>query len=78
MPDIGLPLPGLAGALVARLTTRIARFFGFMALAFQVRRERRHLLELNEHALKDLGLHGEAHAEAQRSFWDVPIERLCR
>jgi len=29
--------------------------------------------------LKDLGLSGIAHAEASRSFWDVPVDRLrCR
>jgi uncharacterized protein DUF1127 len=35
--------------------------------------ERRLLLQLDEHMLKDLGLSAaDAYAEANRSFWDVP------
>jgi uncharacterized protein YjiS (DUF1127 family) len=77
MPAICLPLPRLAGGL-RRLKARAAAFLGYVELALQVRRERRLLLGMNEHALKDLGLNGNAYAEASRSFWDVPVERLCR
>ena len=44
----------------------------FGELAIQVRRERRMLLGLNDHALKDLGLdRGNAYAEATRACWDI-------
>jgi uncharacterized protein YjiS (DUF1127 family) len=45
-------------------------------LAFQVRRERRMLLGMNDYMLKDLGLSGIAEVEANRPFWDLPFERL--
>ena len=77
MLDSRLPPPTLAGGH-ARLPKGIARFIRFITLALEVRRERRMLLGLNEHALKDLGLRGDAHAEANRPFWDLPVERLCR
>jgi uncharacterized protein YjiS (DUF1127 family) len=77
MPDIHLS-PPRATAAFARLKQRLAATVAFVDLALQVRRERRALLELSEHALKDLGLNGDAHAEAHRRFWDVPVERLCR
>jgi uncharacterized protein YjiS (DUF1127 family) len=78
MPFISLAFPTLPVGL-ASLKARITRCIGYIEVALQVRRERRLLLGMNEHALKDLGLlKGDAYAEAQRSFWDVPVERLCR
>lgn len=56
---------------------RLTRLVVKAALALQVRRERRMLLRLDDRALKDIGLNaGEAYAEANRSFWDIPIDRM--
>ena len=55
---------------------RLARLFGAIELALQVRRERRILLAMDDRMLKDLGLNGIAYAEASRPFWDVPVDRL--
>jgi hypothetical protein len=50
-----------------------------LGVAMKVRRERRMLLGLDDRALKDMGFdRGTAHSEAQRSFWDVPVDRLRR
>jgi uncharacterized protein YjiS (DUF1127 family) len=58
---------------------RWAGFLYALRVALRVRRERRLLLRMDERMLKDLGLSGIAHAEASRSFWDVPVDRLrCR
>jgi uncharacterized protein YjiS (DUF1127 family) len=54
----------------------ITRLIRAIELAFQVRRERRMLLGMDDHMLKDLGLSGIAEAEASRPFWDVPLARL--
>jgi uncharacterized protein YjiS (DUF1127 family) len=48
-------------------------------LAFEVRRERRMLLGMDDRELKDMGFNrGDAYAEAYRPFWDIPADRLCR
>jgi len=48
-----------------------------IALALEVRAERRRLLSLDQGALKDMGFNkGQAHCEASRSFWDLPVDRL--
>ena len=48
-----------------------------VALAMQVRAERRYLMTFNESALKDMGLNrGQAHNESARPFWDIPVDRL--
>jgi len=61
---------------VATLTSRFARA---IATAIEVRRERRRLLSLDRHALKDMGFNkGQADCEASRSFWDIPTDRLRR
>ena len=54
----------------------ITRLIRTIELAFQVRRERRMLLGMDDYMLKDLGLIGIADVEANRPFWDVPLERL--
>jgi uncharacterized protein YjiS (DUF1127 family) len=48
-----------------------------IALAVQVRAERRYLMTFNESALKDMGLNkGQAYNESARAFWDIPVDRL--
>ena len=64
------------GEGIARTGARIAHLIGTIELALQVRRERRILLGMDARMLKDLGLNGNAHAEANRPFWDVPADRL--
>ncbi len=45
--------------------------------ALTVRAERRALMALDESALKDMGFNrGQAQCEANRTFWDVPVDRL--
>jgi uncharacterized protein YjiS (DUF1127 family) len=64
------------GGGVARAGKGVARLIGAIELALQVRRERRTLLGMDARMLKDLGLNGNAHAEATRAFWDLPADRL--
>ncbi len=75
MSDTEPALSRLGGGL-ARTGARIAYLIGTIELALQVRRERRILLGMDARMLKDLGLNGNAHAEANRPFWDVPADRL--
>jgi uncharacterized protein YjiS (DUF1127 family) len=68
----------------SRPATGLSRFAGrfrfllaSLWLALQVRRERRALLALDDATLKDLGFNrSDAYAEARRSFWDVPADRM--
>jgi uncharacterized protein YjiS (DUF1127 family) len=58
------------GASIQALGRRIAA-------ALAVRAERRALMALDEQALKDMGFNkGQAQCEADRTFWDVPVDRL--
>jgi uncharacterized protein YjiS (DUF1127 family) len=71
-------------AALSRPWFGLSRFAGYVGrlvlaleLAMQVRRERRMLAALDDRALKDVGFQrGEAQVEAQRSFWDLPNDRL--
>jgi uncharacterized protein YjiS (DUF1127 family) len=48
-----------------------------LELALEIRSERRMLLSMDDRALKDIGFNrGDAYAEAHRSFWDIPVDRL--
>jgi uncharacterized protein YjiS (DUF1127 family) len=59
---------------IRRLICVVVRF---LELAIDVRSERRALLKLDDHLLKDIGLSRcEAWAEACHSFWDIPRDRL--
>src|SRR5690606_33892792 len=56
---------------------RLWRLAHVLEVAMAVRRERRMLLGMDNRALKDMGFNrGEAYAEAQRPFWDIPADRL--
>jgi uncharacterized protein YjiS (DUF1127 family) len=69
--------PGRAARL--SLARRIWRRAAALALAVKISRERRTLLRLDDRALKDMGFsRGDAYAEAHRSFWDIPVDRLRR
>jgi uncharacterized protein YjiS (DUF1127 family) len=71
MSNIVLQPPGPERGLES-FGQRIGRLLDAIELAIQVRRERRMLLGLNDHALKDLGLdRGNAYAEATRACWDI-------
>ena len=62
---------------LGRVAGHIRRHILAFELALQVRRERRMLLSMDDRALKDVGFNrGDAYAEAHRSFWDVPVDRL--
>jgi uncharacterized protein YjiS (DUF1127 family) len=62
---------------LSRIAGRVWRLILALELAMQVRRERRMLLALDDRALKDVGFqNGDAQVEAQRSFWDLPVDRL--
>ncbi len=55
-----------------RSTQRRISLSGLIAL----RRERRSLRQLDDNALRDIGLTREAaETEARRWFWDIPAER---
>jgi uncharacterized protein YjiS (DUF1127 family) len=60
-----------------RMSGGIRRLICVLDLALEVRRERRMLLSMDDRALKDVGFNrSKACAEACRSFWDIPIDRL--
>jgi uncharacterized protein YjiS (DUF1127 family) len=77
MRNIALPLTTRPGSGIGRTTGQIWQFIASLGLALQVRRERRLLASLDERTLKDLGFNrGAASAESDRSFWDLPADRL--
>ena len=48
-------------------------FWSALTRAWAIRRNRQRLLQLDDAALKDIGItRSEALAEARRSFWDAP------
>jgi uncharacterized protein YjiS (DUF1127 family) len=62
---------------IAQFGRRISILFANLALAMQVRRERRMLQALDARTLKDLGFnHSDVHAEGDRTFWDLPVDRM--
>lgn len=62
---------------LTQVARRISQLALTLELAMQVRKERRMLMRLDERALQDVGFDkGRAYGEANRSFWDVPVDRL--
>ena len=60
-----------------RIAGGFRRLMFHLDLVLDVRCERRMLLRMDDRALKDIGLsRSEAYAEARRSLWDIPRERL--
>lgn len=58
------------GGLSAASLAAVLRRLGF---AYRVYRERRALMSLSDHQLKDIGLsRSQAHREGARSFFDLP------
>jgi uncharacterized protein YjiS (DUF1127 family) len=57
-------------------TPRVLRAVTWIEAAFRTLRERRQLMALDDHALKDIGLsRADAHREWCRPFWDLPRAR---
>ncbi|MBO0742608.1 MAG: DUF1127 domain-containing protein [Hyphomicrobiaceae bacterium] len=76
MTHFVLPLVRLSPGLGA-VRQHVWQALCAVEVAFRVRSERRALAGLDERSLKDIGYtQGDAWAEAQRRFWDVPAERL--
>jgi len=66
-----------AASPARRIAGGIVRLICLLDLALEVRRERRMLLSLDDRVLRDIGLSRcEAWAEAHRSLWDIPHDRL--
>jgi hypothetical protein len=62
---------------LARMGDRIRHLILVLELAPQIWRERRMLLGMDDRALNDIGFsRSDAYAEAYRSFWDIPRDRL--
>jgi len=62
---------------IAHFGRRISSTLATLELALQVRRERRMLHSLDARTLKDLGFdRSDIHVEAERAFWDLPVDRL--
>lgn len=56
-----------------RKSGHFARFLAFMERAGEVARQRRALLRLDDHALKDIGIsRADAWREGGRPWWDLP------
>lgn len=57
----------------------LARLTVYFLACLEVARQRRRLLALDNHALKDIGIaRADAHREAARSFWDIPEDATYR
>jgi uncharacterized protein YjiS (DUF1127 family) len=78
MRNIAFPLPlARPGLSPGRVFGRIWNAMVALELAIRVRRERQLLANLDRRTLKDIGFSStDAYAEAGRSFWDVPVDRL--
>lgn len=62
---------------IAVLRERIVLGARKTAVALQVYAERRRLMTLDDATLKDMGFNkGQAQCEADRTFWDVPVDRV--
>ncbi|HML42420.1 MAG: DUF1127 domain-containing protein [Hyphomicrobium zavarzinii] len=65
-------------SLAPRASYKQRALLAFLVIerVFRTLRERRALMQLDERALKDIGLsRADAHGEWSRSFWDLPRER---
>jgi len=57
----------------------LSRFVSYFLACLKVARQRRRLLALDNHALKDIGIaRADAHREAARIFWDIPEDATYR
>ncbi len=63
--------------LTRKLLGKLKRVIRGLDVLGQIRRERRDLLELEDHLLRDIGVDRDAAIrEGSRSYWDVPAGRL--
>ncbi len=62
---------------LSHFAARLSHFALAIGLAWQVRKERRMLMRLDDRALQDIGFDkGRVYGEANRPLWDVPVDRL--
>lgn len=58
---------------------RLRERIRLLALAERIKSERRALSKLSDIELRDIGIHrADADAELERSFWDLPDDRVNR
>jgi len=76
MAHVAFPFTAASGA-AAGFKSLFSQVFLRLELILQVRKERRQLQALGDAGLKDIGLNrSDVFAEAHRSFWDLPVDRL--
>jgi uncharacterized protein YjiS (DUF1127 family) len=69
------PSPSHPGLI--NIVEGVRRLISALDTALEVRRERQMLLSMDDRALKDIGVNrSKAWTEANRSFWDIPVDRL--
>ncbi len=62
---------------LSHFAARLSHLALAIGLAWQVRKERRMLMRLDDRALQDIGFDkGRVYGEANRPLWDVPVDRL--
>ncbi|WP_072392582.1 DUF1127 domain-containing protein [Hyphomicrobium sp. CS1GBMeth3] len=62
--------------IATRPARRLLRTLVWAEAVFRTVRERRQLMSLDEHGLKDIGMsRADAYCEWSRPFWDVPRDR---
>lgn len=67
------PRTGSTQEYASKLVERLNGAFVHLLELFEVAKQRRQLLALDDHALKDIGLtRAEATLEGNRLFWDIP------
>ena len=67
------------GAGFGTFGRRLANAVSYLQACFEVARQRRQLLALDDQDLKDIGIsRADSHKEALRDFWDIPAHMRPR